>query len=162
MTAKRVVLASLVTLCFSGPVVAQSEEELVGVWTVTKSEAVRPDGTKSATFGTNPYSQLILTANGRFSQIFIRSDIPKFAANSRQHGTPEENAAAVKGSNAEFGSWSLAGKDVTLKIEASNFPNWTGVTQQRTITSVTPATMTWTLTITASGLHVVTDWKRVK
>lgn len=106
---------------FFRPVVAQSEEELVGVWTVTKSEAVRPDGTKSATFGTNPYSQLILTANGRFSQIFIRSDIPKFAANSRQHGTPEENAAAVKGSNAEFGSWSLAGKDFTLKIEQATF-----------------------------------------
>jgi len=56
-------------------------------------------------------------ANGRFSVIVTRSDLPKFASNNRQSGTPEENKAVVQGSIAFFGTYSVSETDKTLTIE---------------------------------------------
>jgi hypothetical protein len=43
--------------------------------------------------------------------------VPKFASNDRQPGTPEENKAAVKGSIAYFGSYSVSETDKTFTIQ---------------------------------------------
>jgi hypothetical protein len=51
-------------------------------------------------------------------------------------------AAVVKGSIATYGTYSVAGKTFTLKIEHSTFPNWIGAEQPRTIT-VTGDEMKW-------------------
>jgi hypothetical protein len=63
----------------------------------------------------------------------MRSDIPKFAANNRVQGTPEENKAVVHGSIATFGTYSVneAGKSFTVRFEGSTYPNNTGVEQTR-------------------------------
>jgi hypothetical protein len=49
--------------------------------------------------------------NGHFSEIIIRSDLPKFASNNREAGTPEENKAAMQGSIAYFGTYSVSDTD---------------------------------------------------
>jgi hypothetical protein len=74
--------------------------------------------------------------NGRFSTIITRSDVPKFASNNRESGTPEENQAAVRGSLAYFGTYSVSETDkaITLHIEGSTFPNWRGADQKRFFT----------------------------
>jgi hypothetical protein len=44
-------------------------------------------------------------ANGRFSLIIMRGDLPKYASNKRVDGTPDEYKATVTGSLAYFGTY---------------------------------------------------------
>src|SRR5262245_64984315 len=90
-----------------------------------------------------------------------QSMVPKFASNNRTTGTPEENAAVVKGSIATYGTYSVADKNFTLKIEHSTFPNWVGATQPRTIT-VTGDELKWSNPAGSGGGVVELVLKRVK
>ena len=114
---------------------------------------MRPDGSKVPTFGGKATGTLIFSGDGRFSYLFSRADLPKFASNNRNTGTPAENAAVVQGSTSTFGTYSLADKTLTIKVEHSTFPNWIGTDQQRTITT-TGDEMKWT-NLAGSGGGVV-------
>jgi ketosteroid isomerase-like protein len=73
--------------------------DLVGTWKLV-SITIEQDGKKTDFYGPNPQGQLIYEANGRVSNIITRSGLPKFSSDSRQLGTPEENAEVVEGSIA--------------------------------------------------------------
>ena len=107
----------------AGNAVAQSAKDLVGTWTPVSVEA----------FGPNPKGNLTFDTNGRFSLQLLRADLKKVAANKRDMGTPEENKAIVQGSIAYFGTYSIddATHVLTVNIEGSTFPNFTGGTQTR-------------------------------
>ena len=81
--------------------VAQTANELVGTWTLVSS-TLEKDGKTTDFYGPNPKGQLMYDPNGHFSVIITRSDLPKFASNNREAGTPEENKAVVQGSFAYF------------------------------------------------------------
>ena len=84
---------------------AQTAKEYVGTWTLVSSDTVRPDGSKVPTFGGKATGTLIFSSDGRFSYLFSRADLPKFASNNRNTGTPAENAAVVQGSIATYGTY---------------------------------------------------------
>ena len=120
-----------------GDVAAQQKtlkEQLVGTWTFVSSSSKNPDG--SSVWGANPKGLLIFTDNGRYSSHILRSDVPRFAAKSRVQGTPDENKAAVHGSIATFGTYTVneANKSFTVRFEGSSYPNNTGVEQTRPFT----------------------------
>jgi hypothetical protein len=104
---------------------AQTAKDIVGTWTLV-SVTLEQDGKKSDLFGPNLRGQVTFGPNGRMSFIITRSDLPKFASNNRQAGTPEENKAVVQGSIAYFGTYSVSEKDktFTVHIESCTFPNW--------------------------------------
>jgi Lipocalin-like domain len=110
-------------------------KHLVGTWTLV-SVTLEQDGKKSDLFGPNPRGQVTFGPNGRMSFIITRSDIPKFASNNRQAGTPEENKAVVQGCIAYFGTYSVSEKDKTFTVHilGSTFPNWIGTDQKRPFT----------------------------
>jgi Lipocalin-like domain len=146
-----------------GDAVAQTGKELVGMWTLV-SVTLEQDGNKTDMYGAHPQGQAIFAPNGRFSIMFIRSDVPKFASANREAGTPEEIKAAVNGSIAYFGTYSASetAKIIIYHVEGSTFPNWRGVDQKRlfklsgdelTLTNPSPSTGSGT------GYSV---WKRVK
>jgi hypothetical protein len=97
---------------------------------------VAPDGKKTPTFGPNPSGLTIFGSDGRYVSFVVRSDVPKFASNSRTAGTPEENKAAVQGGIATFGRYTINEADhtLTLNIERSSYPNWNGTEQKRPMT----------------------------
>jgi hypothetical protein len=66
--------------------------------------SLEKDGKTTDFYGPNPQGQLMFDPDGRISVIITRSDLPKFASNNRQAGTPEENKAIVQGSLAYFGT----------------------------------------------------------
>jgi hypothetical protein len=105
--------------------VAQATNDLVGTWTLV-SITLERDGKKTDFYGPNPQGQLMYDANGRFSIIITRSDVPKFASNSREAGTTEENKAIVQGSLAYFGTYAVSEPDktITSHVESSRYPNW--------------------------------------
>ena len=117
---------------FAGAANAQSvQQQAVGTWTLV---SVTVDGPiKAEPYGPNPHGIMFLDAGGRFSVSIVRAGVPKFASDNRTKGTDAENTAAVHGSLAYFGSYTISepGSSITVKIEASNYPNFGGETQQR-------------------------------
>ncbi|MGA7578581.1 MAG: lipocalin-like domain-containing protein [Desulfobaccales bacterium] len=92
------------------------------------------NGMKTELFGPQPRGFLMMTPDGRISIILMRASLPKFAANNRMKGTPEENQAVVQGSLAEYGTYAVASEKEHLVIwhlEACTFPNWEGTDQKR-------------------------------
>ncbi len=72
-------------------------QQIQGSW-ILVSIYNEQDGKKIEPFGPKPRGFLILTPDGRFSIIFMRASLPKFAANNRMKGSAEENQAVVHGS----------------------------------------------------------------
>jgi hypothetical protein len=109
---------------------AQTAKDLVGTWTLV-SVTLEQDDKKTDFYGPNPQGQIMYHANGHVSVIITRSDLPKFAANNREAGSPEENKAIVHGSFAYFGTYSVSetNKTYTTHIESCTLPNWN---EQRT------------------------------
>lgn len=139
------------------------KDQLLGTWRLVSSDTEREDGSQADTFGPHPTGILMLDANGRFSLQEMRSDLPKFASNNRQEGTPEENQAIVQGSICFFGTYSVdeAAKTLIFHLEASTFPNWTGTDQKRSVT-LTGDELTWRSAVGSRGRPVRTVWKRAK
>jgi len=115
------------------------KEQLVGTWTIVSNDNVAPDGTKRQIFGANPKGILMFEANGRYAQIFVRPDRPKFKANNRLQGTPEEIRAAYEGALVHFGTWSVteADKIIVIRTEGALYPNQEGTEGKRTIVNLT-------------------------
>ncbi len=127
------------------------KEQVVGAWKYVAVNLVRPDGSRTSMFGANPQGIAIFDSNGHYALVNARSDLPKFASNSRTTGTPEEYRAIVQGSIAHFGTYTVddAAKTITFHIETSTFPNWDGTVQERPFT-LSGDQLTWT-TRSASG-----------
>ena len=110
------------------------KEQLVGTWLFVSTTVKLADG--SPVYGSNPKGLLIITENGLYSTHILRADVPKFASKNRLQGTPEENKAAVQGSIASWGRYTVneANKSITIRFEASTYPNNTGIEQTRPFT----------------------------
>jgi Lipocalin-like domain len=136
-------LSTTALLCLGfalpGAALAQQKslkEQLTGTWTIVSNDNVAPDGTKRQLFGPNPKGVLILAANGLYTQIIVNPDVPKFKINNRLEGTPEENTAAVRGTTATFGTWSVdeASKTLIVRNDGGMFPNQVGTETKRPVT----------------------------
>jgi hypothetical protein len=122
--------ASKVYAAEKGAGLAQGSWVLVELYNET-------DGKKIEPFGPDPRGSMLLTPDGRFSMILMRSSLPKFAANVRTKGTNEENQAVVQGSVAAFGTYKVTGDKeqiLNLHMEGSTYPNWDGQDQKRPVT----------------------------
>jgi Lipocalin-like domain len=144
--------------------VAQTAKDLVGTWTLV-SITFEQDGKKTDFYGPNPRGQLTCGADGHFSEILTRSDLPNFASNNRMAGTAEENKSIVQGSLAQFGTYSVSDADkiITRHIESCAFPNWNG-TERKGSFSISGDELNFTSisgTTTGTGTAQIV-WKRAK
>jgi Lipocalin-like domain len=110
------------------------KDQMVGSWEFVSVANTLPDGSKVQPFGASPVGLLMFGSDGRYISLVVNHDIPKFASNSREKGTPEENKAAVQGGIAHFGTYSEADGALIFNIERSTFPNWNGTQQKRPFT----------------------------
>ena len=132
-------LSTIATLVFASVTpdsIAQEKslkEQLIGTWMLMLASTKLPDG--SDVWGSDPVGLLILTNNGHFSSQTMRSDRPRFSSNSRVKGTPGENEAAVHGSIASFGTYTVddAEKTITFRYLGSTFPNRERTEQTRPV-----------------------------
>ena len=157
---------SLLLLAFSfpaGDAFSQAAKELVGSWTLI-SVTVNRGGDKIEPFGPNPKGTMMFDRNGHFSMVVTRSELPKFASNNREMGTPEENKAIVQGSIAYFGTYSVSEEDrvFIVHVEGSTFPNWVGTDQKR-IFAITGDELKYTNSNRSGGAGTaLVIWKRAK
>ena len=140
---------------------AQTAKDLVGTWTNTSNVNVRQDGSKVELFGPHGTGMAIFASDGHYMVVNVNPDVSKFASDNRAQGTPAENKAAVEGNIAHYGTYTVADKVVTLKIEGSSYPNWRGTEQKRPIISFTGDDLKWTTAASVGGTAEV-GWKRVK
>ncbi|TMI99994.1 MAG: lipocalin-like domain-containing protein [Alphaproteobacteria bacterium] len=136
---KRISLIAALALLADGAAAQSLKERIVGTWDFVVAEVSAPDGKQSFPFGETPKGVLIFTPDGRFAQIHVASDVPKFASGNRLTGTPEEYADINRRSLAVFGTYTVDEEKntVTYKIVSSTFPNWEGEAQTRTVDRLT-------------------------
>jgi hypothetical protein len=151
----------------AGDAVAQQKslkEQLVGTWKLVSSHNVRSDGSRVDNIGPSPKGILIYTNDGHFSLVNTRADLPKFASNSRDRGTPEEYKGVVQGSIAYFGTYSVNEADnvITAQIEGSTFANLIGTDQKRLVTSLTADELKFINPAPSVGGTLELVWKRAK
>jgi Lipocalin-like domain len=139
-------------------------DQLVGVWVPIAHETTFQDGGKRQQFGANPKGMIILDASGNYTEILVRSDLPKYRSNDRTQGTPEEHAATVRGSVANFGTWTVdeAAKTLTYHILGSTFPNQAGTDMKSAVNNLAGNQWTSTILRTTSGRQSVMVWRRAK
>lgn len=138
-------------------------KQIQGTWAIA-SIHVEKDGEKVDAFGANPRGSMILTPNGRFSVILMNASLPRFAANNRVKGTPEENQAVARGSLAYFGSYKIVNAKeymVIFNVEGSTYPNWDGL-EQKLVMTVTGEEMKVVNPEAAIGGKAYPVWKRIK
>ena len=140
--------------------IAQTAKDLVGTWKNTGNVTVAADGKRTDIFGAHGTGMAIFSADGHFVIVNINPDTAKFASNNRAQGTSDENKAAVAGGIGLYGSYSVSGKSISLKIEGSTFPNWTGTETKRDIVKFKPGEFTWGLNNSLGGRGEVT-WKKM-
>ena len=161
------VITALALTLLPGSTLAQQKslkDQLVGSWTLVSAVQMTKEGGKSDRWGPNPRGFAVFEANGRFSFMIFRSDVPKFASANPNQASAEEAKAAIQGMTAQFGTWSIdeATKTLTTNVEAASLPNLNGGTQKRIISSITADELRYTNP--ASQIGTVDDvvWKRAK
>jgi hypothetical protein len=164
----RTIAAVMLALALSaGAAAAQPKslrDQLVGTWNFVVAEVTAPDGKKSFPFGETPKGILIFTADGRFAQIHVASDVPKIASNNRLTGTPEEYADIMRRSLSVFGTYTIdeAKKTVTYNIVSASFPNWEGEAQTRAIDKLTADEFVNTTSVAGGRGSASNLYRRVK
>jgi hypothetical protein len=121
---------SFALLFLAGPALAQKsvKEQLVGTWTIVLVDNVRADGSRINLYGPNPHGIAMFDADGHYSLQIMSDGRPKFSANDKSKGTPEEYKATVQGSNCHFGRYAVdeTSHTITLHVEHATFSNWEG------------------------------------
>ncbi len=142
---------------------AQGAKELVGTWQLVSIQLELPDK-KIDLFGPGARGQQTFDANGRFSIIITRADLPQVASGNREKSTPEESAKLVHGTIAYFGTYTASDADkvLTVNVETATFPNWNGTTQKRVFAfSGDQLSISNPTTTTGAGVAKIV-WQRVK
>ncbi len=135
---------------------------LVGTWMIVSVNNERADGTKVPLFGPEPQGMLTFDAKGRYSLQLCSSGRPKFAANDRAKGTPEEYKAAIIGCNPHWGRYAIdeASKIITFKIDHATYANWEGTEQKRSFTLANGVLTYHVPNPETTGANAVVTWKR--
>jgi hypothetical protein len=156
----RLALAVLVVgAAFASTQQATAQTNIVGTWTLV-SETAHHGAETTQPLGPNPLGSMMFDRNGHFMMIISRRGLPKFAANKRDAGTPEENKAVLAGLLGFFGTYSVNNGVLILRPEASTFPNWIGADQKRYFT-LSGNEMKWTNRTPAIGAEIVElVWRR--
>ena len=116
----------------------KKETKLIGTYALVAVDNILADGSRIHLYGDAPQGLLIFDGQGNYALQIFSQGRQKFAANDKGKGTDEENRAAVKGSNAHFGTYTIdeANGTVTFNIQHASFPNWEGTQQKRPFTLI--------------------------
>ena len=159
-----ILLVSCVASCgVSSPSnAASTKQKLLGTWelvSLSRSE----NGNVTQPLGSHPLGYVTFDRNGHFSAQVMRSDIPRFASNSKNSGTDAENRSVVQGMLTEFGTFTVDDTNHALieHIVGCNFPNWNG-TDVKLSFGLKDDQLTFQNPAGPSGALAMTVFKRIK
>jgi hypothetical protein len=141
------------------------KDQIVGSWSLVSWEQTLKDSSKNHRFGSNPKGINTFDANGNFTLIIMRPDLPKIAAGDPEKPTAEEAQAITKGAIAYYGTYTVneADKTINLKLAGTTLVNQMGLDQKRVVTSISGTEMKYrNPTSVMGGAQIELAWKRAK
>ena len=158
---KEMIAALALGATLAAPTAWPQNAAVAGTYKVVSNVNITADGKRTDTFGANPHGMMILGADGYFAIVNARSDLPKFASNSRMNGTPEENKAIVQGSISLFGTYTADKDTIVMKVQGTSWPGWLGAEQKRAY-KVSGDKLSWTVPAASGGGTAEVVWQKVK
>ncbi|HMF51780.1 MAG TPA: lipocalin-like domain-containing protein [Candidatus Saccharimonadales bacterium] len=127
--------------------------DLVGIWAYESAYTEFPDGRRINQFGEHPQGLFIIRPNGWYSHIVMADDLPNVASGLLKEMTPTEAEAIAEGVLAHFGTYTVneARGTFTVTILKSSFPNFDGVTQERTVLDLTHNRLEYVNPVSSAG-----------
>ena len=107
------------------------KNQLIGTWRLISFEIRNTDEQVSYPYGEDAIGYLLYTFDGYMSATLMRAKRSKFAARDIAGGTIEEQIMAVQTYLSYCGKYEIQDNKVIHHIEASLFPNWVGIDQER-------------------------------
>jgi hypothetical protein len=105
--------------------------KIVGTWKLISFEMRYSDGSVFYPWGAGASGQLIYTADGFMSVVFMRDQRPSFVNQDVMMATPAECEAALKTLMSYAGTYDFQGERVIHHAQFCTFPNWTGTAIER-------------------------------
>jgi len=140
-----------------------TQKLLVGTWTLELCDNILPDGTRIELYGPHPKGLLIFDAAGRYSMQIMSASRPRFAANDKSKGTPDEYAAAIKGTNAHFGHYTVdeTAHVIISHVDGATYSNWEN-TDRKSPFILEGDTLTYKVLTPTTGGNAIGEvrWKR--
>lgn len=133
-----------------------------GTWALDFADVQHPDGTRTHDYGAMPKGVLQVDHQGHYSIFIFDRSRPKFAANNKHQGTPDEIRAAMMGTSAHYGTVKMdtTKGTLTFHIEGSTYPNWEGTTQVRHY-MLSGDKLSYKVPPRPNGDIPLTGWKRI-
>jgi hypothetical protein len=133
-----------------------------GTWTLAFADVKHPDGTRGHDYGDAPKGRLQIDREGHYSLFIFDSSRPRFGANDKKAGTPNEFRAATLGTSSHFGTVVVdpGKKTLTFHIEGATYPNWEGATQVRQF-ELSGGMLSYEVPPRPNGDIPITGWKRI-
>jgi hypothetical protein len=139
------------------------KEQIVGTWMLVSWIQTRADGSKNYRFGENPKGINTFSADGHFSLVQMRADLPKISSGDPLKPTAEEAVAIVRGSIAYFGTYTVdeASHILSVQLAGTTLVNQLGISQKRTIDSISADEMRYSNANSVGDLgKIELVWKR--
>jgi lipocalin-like protein len=108
--------------------------DLAGVWRLVAWRRIASDGAVSYPLGDNASGMLVYTANGRMAVQLTAAGRPRLKTDDPLGGDVHERAEAYSTCLAYVGRYEVRADTVLHWIDASLYPNWSGVEQLRSFT----------------------------
>ena len=106
---------------------------LVGTWRLASFELSSADGKVHHPFGEDVAGHIIYGEDGYMSVTMSAASRPRCAAKDLRLASMEEKAAATDTYVSYSGRYEIQGDRVLHHVEVSLFPNWVGITHERTV-----------------------------
>lgn len=156
-------VAGVAALAIASSVTVQTPNNVVGTWRPI-SATLEVGGIKSHPYGPEPHGMLVFTSDMHFMMMLRDPRLPRFASNERGQGTDEENRAAMAGTIAIYGNYTVdaAGHFSGNTVQGSNFPNWIGdVRTTKELSMMVEGNRMTENFQRPGGANVVIVWERV-
>jgi hypothetical protein len=134
---------------------------LEGTWVLAFADVAHPDGTRGHDYGDTPKGVLQVDRAGHYAMFIFNRNRPKFAANDKRKGTPDEFREAIMGTSSHYGTVQMdpAAQALTFHVEGSTYPNWEGATQVRHY-KIDGDVLSYQVAARPNGDIPMTGWRR--
>ncbi|MBN1293726.1 MAG: lipocalin-like domain-containing protein [Candidatus Latescibacteria bacterium] len=145
----------------------EQKNPFIGTWELQSSEqrnADDPDSPPVYPMGRDIKGYIMYGEDGHMSVVLMNEKRPKFSSDDLTGGSVTEKTSAFDSYITYCGTYEVHEKEIIHHIQASLFPNWTGIDQKRlyefegdTLTLSTPP-------FPMGGINqtVILVWKRIK
>lgn len=108
-----------------------TNNKFIGTWRLLSLEIRDANGLVNHPFGKNAVGYLIYTTEGYMSATLMKANRLPFSAGDRFSASTEELVSAALTYESYCGCYEIKSNKVIHKVEASQFPNWIGIHQER-------------------------------